>query len=200
MPLIEQSLASQIGNMIPTMMKTVSPMAEPMPFQKTLGNAVAAGIQKIMTSKAQATGIPLGPMVGPGSSILGFVPPAAAALAVAYYSSKVGSVGVALMPMMLGVFIPVSLYLLSATVMSISGMGGTFTPASISGWGKDDLAKEIINAFPTEEKKQLEESDTGKILIEAIASGFTMHLQLTGIPGPIPAAGIPAGPLIAKFS
>jgi hypothetical protein len=198
MPLVAPLLGSLITLQIPLEIQKKFPQAIPTPFQRELANAVAQGIVTALKAEAKGVGA-VGPTaVGPGIGIFGLSSARMVAYAQSYFMGKVGAIGVATEPILTAVFTQVMIHLLGTTVVPLSGFGGPLV--KIVGLLQPNVTKRMIDAFPDETRQQLLQSQHGRTLVEAISFGFCTEVLSVGIPGPIPAAGVTVGPVVASFS
>lgn len=191
------SIATAMASLILSNMQELDSKAEATQFQSDLSKACAEGLCNAMTQQAIGIGGVGPPAAGPGVGISSISARSMVSGASAYMQQNTGSKGAALEPLLDGIFTPMVKALATVTVTSESGFGGQCT--SISGLTVGSVTSLILAGFSADARQKLTSSRGGKILVEAVATGFVNQVS-TGIPGIIPVGTGTPGPTIAKFS
>lgn len=169
-------------------MLAISPNAQPADFQQQFVKAVAIGLQNNLKT-AQIIGVTPAPIMaglGQGMTINANTMVSVGVSTMIGFTG--GKQGVALKPMMEGLFTPIEEEFKQATIQSISGFGGqgsglmTVTMAS--------LAPLILAQLPPKIQANLATSNMGMNFIKAISAGIAAGLN-AGVPGIVPFGTVP---------
>lgn len=198
MPMNEAQLDKKVLKSLRAFIKSISVEATPQEFQSYLSKAVAYGIIKSV-KRAKGVGTTGSSATGPSIGIKGLKPLNMVSAAKKVFLSKNGTVGVALIPILTAIFSEVATHMKIVKIESISGYGGSIN--KITNISKEIVLKNILKELPPQIKAPIMKSAAGKILFEAVASGFATDLLKSGKPSPIPTSGGDStGPTIARFS
>lgn len=200
MPMSAPKLSQKLLKSMRAFIKAMAPDATPQEFQKIMADAIAKGVVKSIKQTKATASSPAGSQISPSVGIQGLDPVSMTGIAQGVFLSKNGTIGVAMVPIFTAIFSELALHMKTAVkVESTSGYGGQLDKFTVI--NKTKVLNNILMELPPQVKTQLFASKSGKLMFEAIATGFVTDLLTKGKPTLIPASGgDDTGLAIGKFS